>query len=375
GLAEKDLIRFNPLAELSLQDGDKLVIPSLDELAAAPGEVLEPKNEKALLKELEKRGLSLEALERYNPNINFKEFKGAEKVYFPSADEQTRLSNRTHIVKSYENLTSIAETYGVSKKSLMEFNPIITGEKIPEFTRLLIPSADQIEQGSNHWVTVKEETNVEEFAANYQLRPKDLTQVNPGIVKMNSLKPGVKVLVPSKDLLKAEGKYFYYVQGDESFLSLSKSFGVEREDLLTFNLDADTNLVKGEELFIPNPKQLSATKHLAIVDKYVVKAGDNLETIAEKHELNVEDVLLYNPEAEENLNEGDVLILPKTSFSGLSGIPPRLAFADYNKNGFIEVSEVYKVIDQYFDFEINVDARLITQLIEYFFEQPSKDGN
>jgi LysM repeat protein len=373
-LTEKDLIRFNPLAEVTLEDGDRLVIPSLDELAAEQGEQLDVKNKKSLMKELDKRGIAMHVIERYNPNINFDDLKGNEKIYIPSKDEQSRLSNRTHIVKSYENLTSIATTYGISKKVLIEFNPHITKEKIPEFTKILIPSAQQIENSNNHWVTVKEETDLNQFAAKYELKGKDLLEVNPSMDKMSSLKPGIKVLIPSKNLLRSEGKYFYAVQENESFVTLSKEFGIEKNDLLTFNLDADTSLVKGEELFIPNQQQIKATKHLAVVGKYVVQPDDDLESIANKTELNVEDILVYNPKAEENLKEGNVLIVPKTSFSGLSAIPPRIAFADYNGNGFIEVNEVYKVIDQYFDFEINVDARLITQIIEYFFEQPSKDN-
>lgn len=110
----------------------------------------------------------------------------------------------------------------------------------------------------------------------------------------------------------------HVVQRGETIFSLSKTYSVDKKELLNANPNLIFGLKTGEDLKIPvtiqiQPAQPQAVKQpqKPLFHSYKVKRRDGLHFIAQRYGVEVDDILKYNPELEKKgLKRGMVLQIP-----------------------------------------------------------------
>ncbi|MCW0482162.1 LysM peptidoglycan-binding domain-containing protein [Gaoshiqia sediminis] len=113
------------------------------------------------------------------------------------------------------------------------------------------------------------------------------------------------------------GFVMHQVKPGETIYSISKAFGIEQKELVNANPDLVLGLKAGQQLRIPS-LQTNPTKavypqqqeELPSFVHYKVKRKNTLHYIARQFDVDVEDILKYNPEARTGINKGQVLRIP-----------------------------------------------------------------
>ena len=101
----------------------------------------------------------------------------------------------------------------------------------------------------------------------------------------------------------------YKVQQGETIFSISKAFSVSQDELIAANPSLKSGLRTGQVLQIPaaaNSQQEQMPSFLT----YKVKRGNTLHYVAMRFGVTVEDILKYNPDANNGIRKGDVLRIP-----------------------------------------------------------------
>jgi LysM repeat protein/ABC-type branched-subunit amino acid transport system substrate-binding protein len=125
--------------------------------------------------------------------------------------------------------------------------------------------------------------------------------------------------------IQEDGKTYqiHVVEKGETIFSLSKTYSVEQKELLNANPDLIFGLKTGQELKVPvaearqedAPQQKivasAQPEELPSFKTYKVKRRDGLHFIAKEFDLDVEDILKYNPQLEaKGLERGQTLLIP-----------------------------------------------------------------
>jgi len=105
------------------------------------------------------------------------------------------------------------------------------------------------------------------------------------------------------------------VQKGETLFSISKTYSVEQKELLKANPDLMYNgLQTGQQVKIPvlnKTEQPAVQEQLPAFTDYKVKRNESLHFIAKNFDIEVEDILKYNPEARDGIKKGQILQIPR----------------------------------------------------------------
>jgi LysM repeat protein len=374
-LTAEQLSKYNPGSDAYIEAGEILLIPSQDQAKST----LSKKHKVLPGEDADKiaamYNIAPKDVIRFNPGAELKIEEG--DVLFIPASMQVRADDKfKHEVAAGQSVESIANIYGLSKNDLVQFNPnaaigITPGEK------LIIPSKSQLTAVSNLEHQVESGQSLEDIANIYGLSANDLVKYNPNA--MEDLGSGEALVIPSPDQLAASGTHNHHIAEGESIDALSNIYGVAKNDLLKFNSDLGENIIIGDILFIPNQEQIQATLGLEHLSKHSVHAGQNINDIAAMYNVPSNKLIEYNPLAKDGINPGDIIYLPgeakpkvkpgSSTASSDCKVPLNLQFADYDKSCSIETNEVYQVIDEFFEEILNITPNEIDQVIDFFFEQ------
>lgn len=99
------------------------------------------------------------------------------------------------------------------------------------------------------------------------------------------------------------------VQPGETIYSISKAFGIEQGELVKANPVLVHGLKVGQELQIPVVED-EGQDELPNFIRYKVKRNNTLHYIAKQYDVEIEDILKYNPEAGNGIKPGQILRIP-----------------------------------------------------------------
>ena len=133
----------------------------------------------------------------------------------------------------------------------------------------------------NEAYIVREGDTLISIAQTFGIRIIDLIEAN-SLENIYNLTPGTELIIPTNLPL---GFTYYTVQRGDNLYQIAEKFNINMEDLASIN-----GLELGEYIF-PN-QQLIVPKEG--VYAYITKEGDTLLNIAESLSINPEDILLYN---------------------------------------------------------------------------------
>ncbi len=244
--------------------------------------------------------------------VNKKEIKKekTEVVQKKAKDNKTNSEYETYTVKSGDFLSKIAEDYGVSVSDLKEWNNI-TGEKILVGQKLRIYSAEDAAdkkqkkdkntktKPTTH--TVQEGENLTLIADKYDVSVEDLKDWND--LDGDVIIPGQKLTVvepkqqkKSKDTKVIKKAKTHIVKEGENLTMIAEKYDLTVKQLKDWNeLDGDV-IQAGDELVLTAPKDVKkkAVEKQEVQKTYKVKKGDNLQIIADKFDVTVKELKLWN---------------------------------------------------------------------------------
>ena len=193
---------------------------------------------------------------------NFVTKKGIDRKKLE--EEMKKVSDRSvHIVKSGENLGSIAKKYRISVNQLKTWNRL-KGTTIYPGQKLIVYSsgAPMAQAGNSNPVersteqkihTVKSGENLSVIAKKYKCTVTELKRWNN--LKSNTLQIGqkLKVYPPANGSSSSSGKIVHTVKSGDNLWDLSKKYGVSVEQIRKLNgLSSKAVLKVGQKLVIRN---------------------------------------------------------------------------------------------------------------------------
>ncbi len=159
---------------------------------------------------------------------------------------------------------------------------------------------------------VKSGETLEKIARDYGVSVQELIKANKNI-NPNRLKVGESLCIPQKTSAKTQEYAIYKVKKGDTLYSIAEKFGVDVQELKSFNNLKSEKIIEGQELKIPAKgtakKQKKETQEYGT---YVVQKGAKLEHIAKKLGVSQRELEELNPELKGKwLTKGTVVKVPK----------------------------------------------------------------
>lgn len=212
------------------------------------------------------------------------DFGKREKAFSPqnsdvaSSDSSTYSTTSTktkiHTVKRGETLGGISDKYGVSLTNLKQWNGL-RSNSIAVGKKLKIVSTER--------VTVVQKSK-------------------PALVEQ-------KDTIAKSKVINSDSPKDYVVEKGDNLNVIAKKFDVSTEELKEWNKIEGDNISVGTKLIVSNSKTSEETLEF---NEYVVKKGENLNVIAKKFNVSVNDIKQWNDLDSENLKFGTSLKIAKT---------------------------------------------------------------
>jgi len=222
--------------------------------------------------------ISVEQLRRWNNIRGHKILTGQKLLLSPNS------RTTYYVVKSGDTLSEIALWFGVSLSSLRHLNHITKG-RIYTGQKLRINPIEEGQRGSSTHVVRKGDT-LWDIARAYDLSVLELKEMNG--LKTSGIRPGMKLKVGemSKRVESDDEPFEYVVKKGDSLSVIAQRFSVGLNLLRRLNHLKSDRIHPGQKLQL-RPSSLDEAVH-------VVRAGENLSTIALKYQMKLQDLVRIN---------------------------------------------------------------------------------
>jgi membrane-bound lytic murein transglycosylase D len=202
-----------------------------------------------------------------------------------------------HKVVSGDNLIGIANKYDVSVADIKKWNGI-SGNNIAKGKSLKIIKNEKVIS------TIKKEVKS-------PVETKEAYVVNePKPTKIDNVK------VDESNLSNVEHEGYYVVVKGDNLSSIARKHNVTVQQLKDWNNLFDNNVKLGTQIIISNKSLADSTSTVAAVEtktkEYKVQKGDNLGSIARKHNTTIDNLREWNSIEGNNIKLGETLIVDKT---------------------------------------------------------------
>jgi membrane-bound lytic murein transglycosylase D len=206
-------------------------------------------------------------------------------------------------IKSGDTLVSLSRRFNISPASIRNSNPTLAANLKPGKDIVIPRTTPSI---SN--TILKSQPKFFTASANTP------TPVTNNIKKsLSSLAHAFEM--PAGKYSLQPGDTLYMVRKGDDLYKVSKHFHLTPEVLMAVNkLSADDYLQPGNKLIIPThlaDNNTSNHYHLSSGDTvYMVRRGENIETIAEKFNISPASIRVANLISDNQVHEGDQLVIP-----------------------------------------------------------------
>jgi membrane-bound lytic murein transglycosylase D len=163
---------------------------------------------------------------------------------------------KEHIVRKGENLSYLAEKYGVPMSAIMSANNLGNKHVLKIGQRLLIPATSEV---TLQTYKVKKGDTVSGLAAKFGTSSSEIKKVN-GLSNPHNIRKGEELKIPARsgngEKENANGRWItYVVKRGDSLWKIARAFGVLMEKLVVWNnLASPSRLRVGDRLkvFVPS---------------------------------------------------------------------------------------------------------------------------
>jgi len=159
---------------------------------------------------------------------------------------------------------------------------------------------------------VKNGESLEKIARNYGVSVQEVLKANKNI-NPNKLKVGENLCIPQKTSAKTQDYAIYKVKKGDTLQSIAEKFGIDAQELKSFNNLKSEKVKEGQELKIPaNGTAKKQKKETQEYGTYVVQKSAKLEHVAKKLGVSQRELEELNPGLKGKwLTKGTVVKVPK----------------------------------------------------------------
>jgi len=252
-----------------------------------------------------------------------------------------------HRIRSGESLSSIASRYGVSVSQIKEWNNLKSNHLV-RGKKLVIYSGDNKKFANNNSGSngtgritkykVKRGESLGKIAEKFGVTTLQLRKWN--LLNSNKVLAGKVLTVHGKDNASSMGDNTtrkesnimrYTIKSGDTIGKIAEMFKVSVSDIKNWNNLKTNKLISGKALAIytdrndsRNEKSSRSSKNTKITNSqelhaknlsslHKVKQGETISTIAEKYNVDANDIVLWNNLKNSNIVEGQVLVVDKNS--------------------------------------------------------------
>jgi len=216
-------------------------------------------------------------------------------------------------VKRGDNLSAIANKYGVSVSEIKKWNRLKSNS---------VASGKSLKIISNESVvrTVKKEPKTDNAPLEIKADNQQIAASDVKTIKEDKTKKIIKT-----DTLSSNVAAFYVVQKGDNLSSIAKENNVSVEEIKEWNHLSGTSIQLGTSLQVAKNEAV-ANEHLSSAPKmenveYIVKRGDNLGTISKKFGSSLDDLKQWNNLHDNTIALGSSLIVAKSEMAIESNEP------------------------------------------------------
>ncbi len=167
---------------------------------------------------------------------------------------------------------------------------------------------------------------------NYEVNQKDLLNDNPELI--SGLKAGqelkirvsqnenIQVSEPQPKVTRQPSFEEYKVKRKDTLYGIAKDFGIEIDDIIKYNPEAENGIEKRQILRIPDKTDLAQIKAeeakqeaIEAVTIHKVMGDETLYAISQKYNVSIASILALNPDAKSSLPIGMELTIPSPEAS------------------------------------------------------------
>ncbi|MCX7832711.1 MAG: LysM peptidoglycan-binding domain-containing protein [Ignavibacteria bacterium] len=247
------------------------------------------------------------------------------KLYPPDNYSKKKKTDKPkiHIVESGETLSTIAEMYDLSVKDLKEWNNleddiIYPGQEL-RLTKPETNKKDKTEKSKVKTHIVKEGENLTLIADKYGVTVNDLKKWNnleSDIIKVGEVLYVSDPKKTQKEKKQSGNKITHKVKEGETLSIIADNYNVTVEEIKEWNELESDKIIVGQNLIIftnkkikdENTKDNKTKKDKTTKQKtYTVKKGDTLASIAEKFGVTVNQLKKWNKLKTDKITVGQVL--------------------------------------------------------------------
>lgn len=205
-------------------------------------------------------------------------------------------TQNTYTVKKGDSLWSIAKKYNTTVEQLKAANNLASN--LLNIGQVLkIPQTEvPVEPGDYTVYTVVSGDNLYNIARRYNLDVKDIVDYNN--LSTTNLSIGQRLLIPTKTVpTPSEGYQTYIVKKGDNLYSIANKYNTNVDEIKSLNNLTSNILSINQKLLIPSTK----------ANTYTVKKGDNLYSIARNYNTTVDEIKRKNNLTSNILSIGQVL--------------------------------------------------------------------
>ena len=212
-----------------------------------------------------------------------------------------------YIMRDTPNNETVIVEYGFADSSGDDVNQIKNNwENLAEaVTKAIVEYACgtyQAPAGSNYY-TVKSGDSLWSISKKFGLTVDELKQANN--LTSNLLSIGQNLFIPEKETDVTTGEYI--VKSGDTLYAIAQKYGTTVDNLKSINNLTTDSLSIGQILKVPTEDEQTDT------NTYIVKSGDTLYAIANKHNTTVDKIKSLNNLTSNTLSIGQVLKIPSQS--------------------------------------------------------------
>lgn len=212
-----------------------------------------------------------------------------------------------YIVKRGDNLSEIANKYGVSVSEIKKWNSLKSN---------MVSSGKSLKIITNESVvkTIRKEPKTDNISPEIKAQNKQIAVSDTKTIKEEKANKTIKT-----DTLSSNIAAFYVVQKGDNLSSIAKKNNVSVEEIKEWNHLSGTSIQLGSSLQISKNEAVE-NEQLASVPKmenveYIVKKGDNLGTISKKFGSSLDDLKQWNNLQDNTIALGSNLIVAKSEMT------------------------------------------------------------
>lgn len=258
-------------------------------------------------------GISLESLIKANPQI-----KDPNKI-FPGDKVKVPLPNEgeffVYTVQAGDTMWSIARKFGISLDALIAANPQIKNPDVIDVgQKIRVPMSGGGKPGGTFQYTVQSGDTMWLIAKRFGVSLSALIKANPQIPDPDRIYPGQVINVPGKapsppspppkPTPPATGENngrLYTVKNGDTFFNIAQRYALNLDSLILANPQ------------ICDPDRLKPGMQIYLPGNHYVKAGETLYSIAEMYGVSLQELIRINPQITDPnvINVGQRIAIPR----------------------------------------------------------------